>query len=239
MNEIVNTFLLAGDEFMPEMHLRQPAFTYSACGPFTKNKERIQKFKETGDTNYIYKNELDKACFQNDMSYGDFKDLAKRTAADKVLRDKAFKIASDQKHDGYQRGLASMVYKFFDKNSQGSGLVNNNNNNNNKENIQLTNKLHKPIIGKFKKRKVYSSFKDNIWGVDLADMQLLSIFNKGFRFLLCVIDIFSKYPLVIPLKDKKGISIVNAFQKILKESNRKPNKIWVDKGSEFYNNSFN
>ena len=120
MNEIVNKFLLAGDKFMPEMHLRQPQFVYSACGPFTKNKERIQKFKETGDTSYIYKNELDKACFQHDMAYGDFKDLAKRTTADKVLRDRAFKIASDQKYDGYQRGLASMVYKCFDKKSQGS-----------------------------------------------------------------------------------------------------------------------
>ena len=102
------------------MRLRQPArdalhagFTYSACRPFTKNKERIQTFKETGDTSYIYKNELDKACFQHHMAYGDFKYLIKRTFADKVLRDKAFKIASDQKYDGYQRGLASMVYKFF------------------------------------------------------------------------------------------------------------------------------
>ena len=132
----------------------------------------------------------------------------------------------------YQRALASIVYKFFDKKSQGKGLANN------KENVQLANELHKPIIKKINKRKVYSSFKDNIWGVDLADMQLLSKFNKGFRFLLCVIDIFSKYAWVIPLKDKKGISIVNAFQIILKESNRKPNKIWVDKGSEFYNSSF-
>ena len=94
MNETVNKFLLVGDKFMPEMHLRQPGFTYSACGPFTKNKERIQKFKEIGDTSYIYENKLDKACFQHDMAYGDFKDLAKRTFADKVLRDKAFKIAS-------------------------------------------------------------------------------------------------------------------------------------------------
>ena len=85
---------------------------------------------------------------------------------------------------------------------------------------------------------MYPSFKDNIWGVDLADMQFSSKFNKGFRFLLCVIDIFSKYAWVIPLKDKKGVSTVNAFQIILKESNRKPNKIWVDKGSEFYNTSF-
>ena len=166
------------------------------------------------------------------MAYGDFKDLTKRTAADKVLRNKAFKTASDQKYDGYQRGLVSMVYRFFDKKSKGSGLANNN------ENIQLADELHKPIIRKFKKRKVYSSFKDNIWGADLADMQLLSKFNKGFRFLLCVIDIFSKYAWVIPLKDKKGVSIVNAFQKILDDSKRRPNKTWVDKGSEFYNNSF-
>ena len=103
---------------------------------------------------------------------------------------------------------------------------------------QLAEELHKPIIRKLKKETVYSTFKDNIWGADLADMQLISKFNKGFRFLLCAIDIFSKYAWVIPLKDKKGISIVNAFQIILKESNRKPNKIWVDKGSEFYNNSF-
>ena len=152
MNEIVNKFLLGGDKFMPEVHLRQPQFVYSACGPFTKNKERIQKFKETGDTSYIYKNGLDKASFQHDMAYGDFKDLPKRTAADKVLRNKAFKIASDQKYHGYQRGLASMVYKVFDKNSSGSGLAN-------KENTQLVNELHKPIIRKFNKRKVHSSFK--------------------------------------------------------------------------------
>ena len=113
MNEIVNKFLLAGDKFMPEMHLKQPGFTYSACGPFTKNKERIQKFKETGDTKYIYRNELDKACFQHDMAYGDFQDLARGTASDKVLRDEAFNIVKNIKYDGYQRGLASMDYKFF------------------------------------------------------------------------------------------------------------------------------
>ena len=107
------------------------------------------------------------------------------------------------------------------------------------QNEQLAEELHKPIIRKFKKRKVYSTFKDNIWGVDLADMQLLSKYNKGIRFLLCVIDIFSKYAWVVPLKDKKGISIVKAFQIILKQSNkRKPNKMWVDKGSEFYNAYF-
>ena len=100
MNEIVNKFLLAGDKFMPEMHLRQSRFTYSACGPFTKIKERIEKFKETGDTCYIYKNELDKACFQHDMAYGDFKDVKRRTASDKILRDKVFNIAKNPNYDG-------------------------------------------------------------------------------------------------------------------------------------------
>ena len=169
-----------------------------------------------GDTDYIYKNKLGKACFQHDMAYGDFKDLAKRTVADKISRDKAFKIASDQKCDGYQRELASMVYKFFDEKSQESSrpsLISNN-----KENVQLADELHKPIIRKFKKRKVYSSFRDNIRGADLADMQLLSKSNKGFRFLLCVIDIFNKYAWVVPIKDKKDISIGSGFQKILDDS---------------------
>ena len=103
MNEIVNKFSLAGDTFMPEMHLKHPGFTHSACGPFTKNKERIQKFTGTGDTSYIYKNELDKAYFQHDMAYGDFKDLARRTASDKILRDKAFNIAKNPRNDGCQR----------------------------------------------------------------------------------------------------------------------------------------
>ena len=124
MNEIVNTFLLVGDKFMPEMHLKQLGFTYSACGPFTKNKKRIETFMQTENTNFIYKNELDKACFQHDMAYGKTKDLVKRTQSDKVLKDKAFRIASDPNYDGYQRGLASMVYKLFDKKSSGSGIEN-------------------------------------------------------------------------------------------------------------------
>ena len=128
MNEIVNKFLLAGDKFTSEMHLKQLRFTYSACGPFTKNKERIRKFKEMGDTSYIYKNELDKACFKHDMAYGDFKDLAKRTASDKVLRYKTFNIAKNPKDDGYQRGLASMVYNFLIKKTTGSGVNMNANN---------------------------------------------------------------------------------------------------------------
>ena len=235
MNDIISKFLLVGDTFMSKMHLRQPGFTSSACGPFTKNKERIQKFKQTGDSRYIYKNELDKACFQHDMAYGDFKDLKNRTAADKVLSDKAFNITKNPKYDRYQRGLASMVYKFFDKKTKGSGVTLANKSI--PQNEQLAEELHKSIIRKFNKRKVYSAFKDNIWAADLTDMQLISKFNKGFRFLLCVTDIYSKYSWIVPLKDKKGVSIVNAFQSILKKSNRKPNKIWVDKGGEFFNRS--
>ena len=126
MNEIINKFFLVGDKFIPEMHLRQPGFTYSACGPFTKNKERIEKFMQSGNTDFIYKNELDKACFQH-MSYAKSKDLVKRTQSDKFLRDKAFKTASILKYDGYQRGLASMVYKVFDKKSSGSCITNKSN----------------------------------------------------------------------------------------------------------------
>ena len=228
MNNVINKFLLAGDKFMPEMHLRQPRFVYSACGPFTRHKERIKIFERTGDTRYIYRNKLDKACFQHDSAYADHKDLINRTEADKVLRDKAYDVASNPK-DGYQRGLASMVYKFFEKKSVGSGIA---------SSSILADELHKPIIRKFNKRKVYLQFKDNIWGVDLADMQSLSRKNKCTKYLLCAIDLCSKYAILIPLKDKKGISIINAFDKIIKQSNRKPNKIWIDRGGEFYNNLF-
>ena len=114
MNEIVNKFFLAGNIFIPEMHLRQRGLTYRACRPFTINKERIQKFKETGDSRYIYQHELDKACFQYDMAYQDFKDLARRTASGKV-----FNIAINLKFDRYQHGFPSMVYNSFDKKSTG------------------------------------------------------------------------------------------------------------------------
>ena len=137
VNEIVNKFLLAGDKFMPEIHLKQPGFTYSACGPFTKNKERIEKFMQTGNTDFIYKNELDKACFQHNIAYGKSKDLTKRNDSDKVLRNKAFKIASDSKFGGYQRGLASMLYMFFEeKNSSGSSIPT-------EPNYQLSNELER------------------------------------------------------------------------------------------------
>ena len=159
MNNLINKFLLAGDKFMPEMHLRQLQFVYSARGPFTRHKERIKEFKRTGDTRYIYRNELDKACFQHDSAYADHKDLINRTEADKALRDKAYNIASNPEYDGYQRGLASMIYKFFDKKSMGSGITRDSSS----ILAVLADKIHKPIIKKFNKRKVYSQFKDNIW----------------------------------------------------------------------------
>ena len=142
MNEIVNRFLLVGDKFMPEMHLRQPGFTYSACGPFTKHKERIQKFKETGDSRYIYHNKLDKACFQHDMSYGDFKDLLEEKFLIKycVIKDLIL-----LKIENILR-LASMGYKVFDKKPSGRAIKNEI-----ISNKELAEELHKPIVRKFKK----------------------------------------------------------------------------------------
>ena len=178
--------------------------------------------------------------FQQDSAYADHKDLINRTEADKFLRDKVYDIASNPEYDGYQRGLASMVYKFFDKKSMGSGIEKDAAEPSSLErsSLILADELHRPVIKKFNKRKVYSQFKDNIWGVDLADMKSLSRKNKGIKYLLCAIDLYSKYAFVDPLKDEKGISVTNRFNKIIKQSKRKPNKIWVDQGSEFYNNNF-
>ena len=150
---------------MPEMHLRQSGFTYSACASFTKNKERIQKFKETGDSRYIYQNELHKAFILRDMAYEDFKDLTRRAASDKIFCNKAFNIAKNPKYDGYQRGLGSMVYKFFDKKASGGATKNEN-----ISNKELAGELQKPIIKKLKKGEVQPIFIDNIWGADLTDM---------------------------------------------------------------------
>ena len=168
MNEIVNNFLLAGDKFMPQMHLRQLGFTYSAFGPFIKNKDRIEKFIQTGNKNFVYKNDLDKACFQHDIAYGKYKDLTERIQSDKFLRDEAFEIANNSKHNAYWRGLGSMVYRFFDKKTTGSGVATLANKS--MPNYQTANELHKPIIRKFKRRD-YSSLRCSIWGVDLAYIQ--------------------------------------------------------------------
>ena len=172
MNKIVNKFLLAGYKFMPDMHLKQPGFTYSACGSFTKNKKRIEKFMQTRNANYICRNDLDKARFKHDAAYGNYKDLNKRTQSERFLRDKSFKIVNNPNFDGLQRGLALMVYKIFDKKSpsladkyaEDSGIKS-------VPNQQLTGELYKPFIRKFKRRRVYSSLKGNIWGAGLADIQ--------------------------------------------------------------------
>ena len=132
MNRIINTFLLTGDKFMSELHLKQPEFTYSSCGSLNK-RERIQKFREKENLKHFYRNELDKACFAHDAAYSDSEDLAKRTILDKILKDRADEIARNR---GYQRALASIIYKFFDKKT-GSGIS---------VNEQLAEELHKPVI---------------------------------------------------------------------------------------------
>ena len=162
-NEIVNNFLLAGNKSISEIHLKKPGFTYSACGPFLENKERIQKFRVTRDTKYVYRNELDKACFQHNMAYGGFKDFQRRTAFDKVLRDEKFNIVKNLKYDGYQKSLASIVYKVFHKKPKGSGI---------KNELpldfamqQLAKELHKPIIQKFFKKEEFILHLKTIFGV--------------------------------------------------------------------------
>ena len=173
------------------------------------------------------------------MAYGDFKDLKRRTAADNFLRYKAFNIAKNHKYDGYQRGLASMVYKRFDKKTKGSGvtLANKYATKSIPQNEQLAEELHKPIIRKSKKKGSIFRIQRQCLGCRFSRHAIISKFNKGFRFLLCVIDIYSKYAWVVLLKDKKGVIIVNAFQSILNKSNRKPKKIWVDKVNDFDNRS--
>ena len=171
MNNIINKFLSAGDKCMSEMHLRQPQFVYSACGPFTRHKERIKEFKCTGDTRLLYKNELDKACFKHDAAYAKYKDVENRLMSDQKLRNSAYDIASNPKYDGYQRGLASMVHKFFDskialldkKTMSGTGNAKHTEKPSSLErtgnNKTLAEELHKPVIKKFNKRKVYSNLE--------------------------------------------------------------------------------
>ena len=175
MNKIINKFLLTGNKFMAELHLKQPGFTYSACGPFTKHCERIQKFRGTENLKHLYRNELDKACFAYDAAYSDSKDFAKRTISDKILKDRAYEIARNRNCDRYQRALASMVYKFFDKKKTRLGIS---------VNEQIAEELHKTVIKKFKRRKVYAKFKDNICAADLAEMESLSTKNKNIKYLL-------------------------------------------------------
>ena len=180
------------------MQLKQPRFTQSACGPFTKNKETIKSLKKQKIQDIFLFKELDKACLQHDIAYRDFEDLNRRTGADKVLDGQAFNIAENSKYGVHQCALASIVYEFSDiKTSRGTVK--------NKiiSNKESTEESHKTIIRKFEKIQVKSSFTDNIWGTDLADMRLISKLNKEFRSLLCVIDSYSKYTWAIFLKDTK------------------------------------
>ena len=161
---------MIGDKFMPGMHLWDPKVKkYSACGSFTRHQQRINDFMKDGKLSHIARNRLDAACFQHDSAYAKYKDRLNRKQSGIVLKNKALKIAIDSKVNAHQRSLAAMVYKFFNERAKGFGL---NNERNLQTNSMLAEELHKPIIKNFKKRKVYSSFKDNIWGVDLADMTL-------------------------------------------------------------------
>ena len=210
-SDIINKFLLIGDKFMPEMHFWDPKVEkYSACGPFTRHQKRIDMFMKDGRLSHILKNRLDAACFQHDSTYAEYKDRVNRIQSDIVLKNKALKIATDPRVNGCQRGLTSIVYKFFNERTKGSGI---NNKGNLLVNSQLAEELHKPIIKDFNRRKVYSSFKDNVWGVDLADMQFISKYNKGIRYLLCFkendIEIYSTF-------DEGKSVVAERFMKTLK-----------------------
>ena len=183
---------------MSELHLKQPRFTYRAYGRFTKHRERIKKIKETGNLKYIYKNEWDKVCFAHDAAFFDDKDLTKTTISDKTLKDRAYEIAINPICDGYQRGLASILYRFCDKKTGSVARINE----------EPAQELHKPMIKKMKRRKVYARFKDNIWAVDLAEMGSLSSKNWGIKYLLCVVDVFIKYTCLWKIKNLKQFFIV-------------------------------
>ena len=194
MNKIVKKFFLAGKKLMPELHFTQPGLTYSACGLFTKYREWIQKSRDTGNLKHIYKNELDKTCFAHDETFAGSKELSKRTVSDKILKDRAYKIAINLKYNGYQRWLESMVFKFFDKKTALEASVNE----------ELDQELHKSMIKKFKRSKVYATFKNNIRPADLAELRSLSSNNWGAKDLLSLTDVFTKYASVKHLKDKKN-----------------------------------
>jgi transposase InsO family protein len=229
-NSIINKFV---NNLPFELHLADPKVgRYSACGPGTKHKKRVQDYIETGDTNHIFKNELDKACFYHDSGYSKFKDVANRQVADKVLMKHAINIANDESIDGYQRSLAAMVYAFFKKKIQmGQGTSQSQS----QSLSQLADELHKPVRRTFQRRRVIVYTIDDVWGADLVDMTEWYKDNKGFKFLLTVIDVLSKHAWGVQLKDKRGDTVTTALKGIIESSNRKPNFLWVDEGGEFYN----
>ena len=212
MKKITNAFSLTGDNFLPELHLKQLGFTYSGCGPFTKHLERIQQFKEIGHLKYLYKNELDKTCFLHDVAFCNSEDLTKRIISDKILKYRAYEILGNRGYDRYQRALENMFYKLFDKKT-GSGAIATSKAGAS-VNEQLAEELHKLITKKFKRRKVCMRFKDNTWSADLAEMESLPSKNKNVKYLLCAIDVFIKYVWVKPLKDKKVKRFLKVHSKV-------------------------
>ena len=185
-----------------------------------KTKKEYKSLKKQDIRNILSKNKLHKAFFQHDKACGDFKDLTRRTASDKILRDKVLNVAKNPKYDGCQRGFASLIYKIFDKKSSGGGIKSKI-----VSNKELWEELHKPFLEKFEKKQVLLTFIDNIWGSDFVEIQLRRKCNEGIFFSVCVLLIFSVKSHGLFLSK---VTITNAFQKTLKESNRKTNKIWVD-----------
>ena len=222
-DSIINKFV---NNLPFELHLFDPVVgRYSACGPGTKHQDRIEKYIQTGDTSHIYKNELDKHCFYHDSAYDKHKDVSNRQVADKKLMDGAFAIASDQSKNGYERMLASMIYKFFDKKIQmGQGA---------KEDI-LADELHKPIKHNFKRRRVNVFKPNDILACDLVDM--VNNRDEGYRYILTAQDVFTKYSFAIPLKTKKTEELMNAFKTIFKT--HKFAKIWTDQETGIYSTQF-
>ena len=222
-DSIINKFV---NNLPIEVHLYDPVVgKYSACGPGTKHKDRIEKYIQTGDTSHIFKNELDKHCFYHDSVYEKHKDVPNRQVADKKLMDGAFQIASDESKNGYERMLASMIYKFFDKKIQmGQGV---------KEDI-LADELHKPIRHNFTRRRVNVYKPNDILAVDLVDM--VNNRDEGYRYILTAQDIFTKYSFAIPLKTKKAEELIKAFKSIFKT--HKFAKIWTDQETGIYSTQF-
>ena len=184
---------------MKELHLKMPKLAHGACGQFTIHRKSIHKVRETSNLKHFYRNELDKACFAHGVTYSDSKGLIK------ISKDRAYAIARNRQYDEYQRALANMIYKFFDRKIR-SGL---------NVNEYLPEELYKPVIKKFKKpRKVCARFEDNIWTVDFAKMGSLSSKNKNVKYWSCFIDVFTKYEWVKPSKDKKGKTVLDAIIEI-------------------------
>lgn len=209
----------------------------SFCGPGTKLADRVKQ-------GYKGVNELDSCCRDHDVAYNLYKDREKRNIADRILADKALKIAQDARKNGYERAWAALVYKTFCEGGltskfQGGKLTARKKDGPSSETLkQLAEELHKPARRKFPRRRVRVQFVDETWGMDLVDLQKLNGQNDGYRYILSVIDIFSKYAWAVPVKNKSGNSVFNAFTKIINDSARQPKNIWVDEGTEFYNSTF-